>query len=261
MIPQKIHYFWIGGNPKPVSVLYCIDSWKKYCPDYEIIEWNETNYDFTKNLYMLQAYKAKKWGFVTDCARLDVIFQHGGIYFDTDVELIKNLDHLLCNGAFFGFDRAIDTNKNNVNTGEGFGAEAFHPILKELMEKYNGLQFVKQDGSFDLTPTPYYITACLQKHGLQNQNSDQFLNNDVMIYASDVFCPKSFGETKLHLTERTVSIHHFDATWLDDDMKEKYHRTVKINRLLGDKVGFRVDKMINNVEYLRQAVRRKMMNR
>ena len=89
MIPKKIHYFWIGGNPKPESVLYCIDSWKKYCPDYEIIEWNESNYDFTKNEYMRQAYEAKKWAFVTDYARLDVIYKYGGIYLDTDVELIK----------------------------------------------------------------------------------------------------------------------------------------------------------------------------
>ena len=86
MIPKKIHYFWIGGNPKPESVLYCIESWKKYCPDFEIIEWNETNYDFTKNEYMRQAYEAKKWAFVTDYARLDIIYKYGGIYLDTDVE-------------------------------------------------------------------------------------------------------------------------------------------------------------------------------
>ena len=91
MIPKKIHYFWIGGNPKPKSVLFCIESWKKYCPDYEIIEWNETNYDFTKNEYMKQAYEAKKWGFAPDFARLDVIYQHGGLYFDTDVIALNGL--------------------------------------------------------------------------------------------------------------------------------------------------------------------------
>lgn len=257
MIPKKIHYFWIGGNPKPESVLYCIDSWKKYCPDYEIIEWNESNYDFTKNKYMQQAYAAKKWGFAPDYARLDVVYQHGGIYFDTDVELIRNIDHLLDNKAFFGFDRAKDTTKNNVNCGEGFGAEAYHPILKEMMAAYEALQFKKSDGSLDMTPSPLYTTKCLEKRGLKNENRDQQLG-DVQIYSSDVLCPKSFGEIKLHLTERTVSIHHFDATWLDDERKRKYERSLQMNRLLGDRVGGRIDRTINDIEYLQQALKKRL---
>ena len=258
MIPKKIHYFWIGGNPKPESVLFCIESWKKYCPDYEIIEWNETNYDFTKNEYMRQAYEAKKWGFASDCARLDVVFQYGGIYFDTDVELIKNPDHLLCNRAFFGFDRAIETCKNNVNTGEGFGAEAFHPILRDMLGDYDTLQFIRQDGKLNLTPTPYYTTTCLRKYGLKNENVDQILNNDVMIYASDVLCPKSYCASELHLTERTVSIHHFDATWLDDDLKRKHDRSVRINKTFGDKLGFQIGRIISDAEYLYTALLRKI---
>ena len=258
MIPKKIHYFWIGGNPKPESVIYCIESWKKHCPDYEIIEWNETNYDFTKNEYVRQALEAKKWSFVTDFARLDVIHQHGGIYFDTDVELLKNLDHLLENRAFFGFDRTKDTSKNNVNTGEGFGAEACHPVLKEMMEVYSNRQFVKPDGSYDFTPTPLYTTMCLQRRGLENKNADQRLSDGVTIYASDVLCPKSFGEIKLHLTERTVSIHHFDATWLDDERKRKYERSLQMNRLLGDRVGGRIDRTINDIEYLQQALKKRL---
>ena len=101
MIPKKIHYCWVGGAPKPESVLVCINSWKKYCPDYEIIEWNETNYDFTKNKYMQQAYENKKWGFVPDYARLDIIYEHGGIYLDTDVEIIKSFDVAI--SSIYGF--------------------------------------------------------------------------------------------------------------------------------------------------------------
>ena len=257
MIPKKIHYFWIGGNPKPESVLYCIESWKKYCPDYEIIEWNETNYDFTKNEYMRQAYEAKKWGFAPDFARLDIVYQHGGLYFDTDVELIKNPDHLLNNKAFFGFDRAKDTSKNTVACGLGFGAEQEQPILKDMMNMYSGLAFLKQDGSMDQTPSPIFTTMCLKRHGLKNEDTDQQLGN-VMIYASDVLCPRSFGETKLHLTERTVSIHHFDATWLDDDMRKKYERTIRINKMLGDRIGYRVDKAVNDVEYLQYALKKRL---
>ena len=260
MIPKIIHYFWIGGNPKPESVLYCIESWKKYCPDYEIIEWNESNYDFTKNEYMYQAYQAKKWGFVPDYARLDVVYQHGGIYFDTDVELIKKPDHLLENMAFFGFDRARDISKNTVACGLGFGAEQKHPILKDMMDMYSGVLFLKQDGSLDQTPSPIYTTECLKKHGLKNEDTDQRLGT-VMIYASDVLCPKSFGEQKLHLTDRTVSIHHFDATWLDDAMRRKNVRTNRINKLLGDKIGYKVDKAINDIEYLQQALKRRLTNK
>lgn len=260
MIPKKIHYFWIGGNPKPESVLFCIESWKKYCPDYEIIEWNESNYDFSKNEYMQQAYEAKKWGFVPDFARLDVVHQYGGLYFDTDVELIKNPDHLLENLAFFGFDRASDTTKNNVNCGEGFGAVPSHPILQNMMSLYEGKSFIKPDGSLDLTPSPYYTTLCLQKNGLRNENVDQVLN-DVMIYASDVLCPKSFGETRLHLSDRTVAIHHFDASWLDDNMRKKYERTVRINKILGDRLGFRVNRIINDTEYMLNAIKRKLLRK
>ena len=260
MIPKKIHYFWIGGNPKPESVLYCIESWKKHCPDYEIIEWNETNYDFKKNEYMHQAYEMKKWGFVPDFARLDVVFQYGGLYFDTDVELIKNPDHLLDNRAFFGFDRASDVTRNNVNCGEGFGAVPSHPILQKMMNFYENKSFIKPDGTLDLTPSPYYTTLCLLESGLRNENMDQILN-DVMVYASDVLCPKSYCASKLHLTERTVSIHHFNATWLDDDLKRKHDRSVRINSVFGDKLGFQIGQRINDVEYLYQALKRKLIRK
>ena len=123
-IPKIIHYCWVGGSPKPQSVLYCIESWKRNCPDYEIREWNETNYDFTKNKYMQQAYEAQKWGFVPDYARLDIIYEYGGIYLDTDVEMVRNFDELLSRSSFFGFE---DTGEGSffVACGLGFGAQNF----------------------------------------------------------------------------------------------------------------------------------------
>ena len=149
------------------------------------------------------------------------------------------------NNAFFGFDRAKDISKNTVACGLGFGAEEKHPILEEMMNMYSDVLFLNPDGSLNQTPSPWYTTQCLQRHGLKNEDIDQKLGT-VMIYASDVLCPKSFGETKLHLTERTVSIHHFDATWLDDDMRKKNERTIRTNKILGDRIGYRVDKTINN---------------
>ena len=122
---------------------------------------------------------------------------------------------------------------------------------------YLGIFFLKPDGSFNQTPSPLYTTQCLQKHGLKNEDTDQRLG-DVMIYASDVLCPRSFGGTELHLTERTVSIHHFDATWLDDDMRKKYERTIRINKMLGDRIGYRVDKAVNDVEYLQYALKKRL---
>ena len=115
MIPKKIHYFWFGGNEKPKSVKKCIDSWKKYCPDYEVIEWNESNFDIRCMPFVEQAYEAKKYAFVSDVARLMMIYEYGGIYMDTDVEVIKPLDNLLENKAYMGFE-----NDENVASGLGF---------------------------------------------------------------------------------------------------------------------------------------------
>lgn len=131
MIPKIIHYCWVGNCQKPKSVLYCIESWRKFCPDYRIIEWNESNYDFSKNKYMWQAYEAKKWGFVPDYARLDIVYQYGGIYLDTDVELVKNIDELLSHKAFMGFEDTGD-GEFFVNCGHGFGAEPGNEITKTV---------------------------------------------------------------------------------------------------------------------------------
>ena len=135
-IPKFIHYCWLGRNPKPESVLKCIDSWKKYCPDYKIKEWNEDNLDISNNLYSRQAYKAKVWAFATDYFRLWIIYNYGGIYLDTDVQIIKPLDPLLNNKSYMGFESS-----EYVNSGLGFGAEAGSKAIYEQMKIYESLQF------------------------------------------------------------------------------------------------------------------------
>ena len=138
MIPKTIHYCWFGRNPKPALAQKCIQSWKKHCPDYTIMEWNEDNYDISSApLYVRQAYEARKWAFVTDYVRLHVVHDHGGIYMDTDVELKKNPDALLEYSAYFGFEDG-----QYVNTGLGFGAIPGHPFLKEIMADYEGIPFI-----------------------------------------------------------------------------------------------------------------------
>ena len=180
MIPKKIHYCWVGGNPLPESAKKCISSWRRYCPDYEIIEWNESNYDFTKNQYMRESFEAKKWAFATDYARLDIIYQYGGIYLDTDVEIIKSFNPLLKNKGFAGFE-----DSEFVNSGQGFGAEAGNPVIKKLLESYDDLIFKSKDGSLNMIASPELNTEVLSDLGLIGNGKEQvFLaldhgNNDV----------------------------------------------------------------------------------
>lgn len=237
-IPKIIHYCWVGGKPKPPSVLYCIESWKKYCPDYEIIEWNENNYDFSKNNYMKSAYEEKKWGFVPDYARLDIVYEHGGIYLDTDVEVIKNLDPLLENKAFMGFENTGE-GTFYVNCGHGFGAIPHHPIIKAARDLYEGLSFYNDDGSLNIIASPHYTTESLLAFGLAQENKDQDLP-DMKVYASDVLCPKNFTTGKIKKTRRTVSIHHFTASWVDESIKKELKHQQKIKGIFGDKIGSKV---------------------
>ncbi|MBQ8813393.1 MAG: polysaccharide pyruvyl transferase family protein [Lachnospiraceae bacterium] len=234
-IPKVIHYCWVGGNPKPQSVLYCIESWKRCCPDYEILEWNETNYDFTKNRYMHQAYEAKKWGFVPDYARLDIVYEHGGIYLDTDVEMVRSFDELLENECFFGFEDTGD-GQIFVNCGHGFGATPRHKVVKQARDIYEQVSFTNMDGSLNLLASPYYTTQSLRQLGLVHENRDQILPG-VQVYASDVLCPKTFRTGRLNKTARTVSIHHFTASWVDEKIKAEMAHQQKIKNRFGNKFG------------------------
>ena len=234
-IPKIIHYCWVGGNPKPQSVLYCVESWKRCCPDYEIREWNETNYDFTKNEYMRQAYEARKWGFVPDYARLDIVYEHGGIYLDTDVEMVRSFDHLLENACFFGFEDTGD-GEYFVNCGHGFGAVAHHEAIRNARDLYEHLSFTNADGSLNLLASPYYTTQSLRQLGLVQENRDQELPG-IQVYASDVFCPKNFRTGKLRQTARTVSIHHFTASWVDEKIKAEMAHQQKIKNQFGNRLG------------------------
>lgn len=229
MIPKTIHYCWFGRNPKPKSVEKCIKSWKKYCPDYQIIEWNESNYDISKNKYMEQAYQAGKWGFVPDYARLDIILNHGGIYLDTDVQVIRSLDELLAYDAYFGMEQAGAG--VNINLGHGFGAIPGHPIVRTLCESYRDWSFLKEDGSFDLTPSPRLNTPVIQHFGFLPVNKTQKKGRCV-VFSSEAFAPKNFRTGLTNITPQTYSVHHYDASWYDDSQQaNKQLRWKKYRRL------------------------------
>lgn len=231
MIPKVIHYCWFGGNPLPESAIKCIESWKKHCPDYEIVQWNETNYDITKNRYMHEAYECKKWGFVPDYARLDIIYEHGGIYLDTDVEIIKSFDDLLGHSVFCG----VEQESRFVALGLGFGAEKHNQTIKKLRDQYDRISFLK-DGQPDLTPAPRINTAVLEEMGYKFQPG-VFTCGDVVIYSSEYFCPQNFITGKTDITENTYSIHHYDASWYSDEARYALELKRKFPKALPRRMG------------------------
>lgn len=233
MIPKTIHYCWFGGGRKSELIERCIASWKKYCPDCDIIEWNESNYDVTKNRYMCQAYQAKRWGFVSDYARLDVIYEHGGVYLDTDVELIRPIDELLNGNGFLGFECTPNEKQQHVfvNTGEGFAAKAKDPIVKAMRDSYESRDFLLSDGTHNLTTCPYYNTEALRPFGLVQENRVQIVG-EITVYPTEYFCPLDWKTRKCAVTDRTFSIHHFDASWLSIEEKKRRRIARKIDYVI-----------------------------
>lgn len=207
MIPKKIHYCWFGGNPLPEEAKKCIESWKKFCPDYEIIEWNESNYDLNKNEYVKYTYENKKYAFLTDYVRLDIIYNEGGIYLDTDVELVKSLDDVLDCKGYMAMEQP-----GKVATGLGFGAPKGNPIIKENKEYYEKNRFIDEKGNFKRIICVEITTNLLKKFGLKEQNEKQILK-DLIVYPTEYFCPLKMGTNKLTITENTYSIHHYEGSW------------------------------------------------
>ena len=224
-IPKVIHYCWFGKGKMPPIAEKCIKSWKKYCPDYEIICWNEDNFDLTQNRYMREAYESGKWAFVSDFARLRIIYDHGGIYLDTDVEIIKPLDPLLEGDGFMGFDE-----NGIVATGLGFGAEAGNEIIGAFLKDYDDLPFILPDGSFDLTPCPDRNTSALISLGMDMANTDQTFMG-MRFLPCEYLCPMDYYTGKKTITKNTYSIHHYCASWTSKVTK----RTTRIKRIIGVK--------------------------
>ena len=228
MIEKKIHYCWFGNNEKSELIKKCIDSWKKYCPDYEIIEWNEENFDVNCNLYVKQAYSEKKWAFVSDYARLYIIYNFGGIYLDTDVELIKNIDFMLEDEAFFCFE------KENINTGLGFGAKKNNKLVKLMLDDYEQRQFIDENGVYDLTPCPITNTLSISKYiDMIIDKNQKSVIEGIAFYPESVLCPLDYVTRKLYIKEETVAIHWYGASWLSSNQK----RILKIKRIIRRIIG------------------------
>ena len=223
MIPRKIHYCWFGHGEKPPIAQKCIASWKKYCPDYEIIEWNEDNFDVNMNGYTLMCYEQKKYAFLTDYIRLMVLLEQGGLYFDTDVELLRNFNDLLDQPAFFGFEDDV-----HINTGVGCGCEPGNPAVKTMLEAYEPLLA----GDQGVIGCPVLNTQALIKHGLVLNGEKQQLDHAV-VYPADWFNPYDDPTGRLRKTQNTHSIHWFSKSWMSKTSVLRSMLTRPLHRIFG----------------------------
>ena len=264
MIPKIIHYCWFGGNPLPDSAKKCIASWRKFFPDYEIWQWSEELLDDNslsptlpsreggsvgkgKNLfdkiqvfdakmiqYTREAYEAKKYAFVSDYARFWILYKYGGLYFDTDVEVIKSMVDIVERGPFMGIEVAATNGRTpKVNPGIGLGVIPGIGLYKELLDKYATLHFINEDGSLNQATIVSYTTEVLQKNGLRPTNEIQEVAG-VWIYPADYFNPLDSLTGRLNLSDNTRSIHWYMNSW--SDTSKLYKMLSKLShRLFGTK--------------------------
>lgn len=229
MIPKIIHYCWFGGNPLPPLAQECIASWKKFLPDYEIKEWNESNFDVNSIPYTAEAYKQKMYAYVSDYARLEIIYKYGGLYFDTDVEVIKPLDDIIAKGGFLGFEQDTDGVNSpdkyaprfsfGVNPGLGFGMPKEHPFMKDMVEHYKTLKFEVPKGDISWFKTIVaHTTERLCARGLKNVSGIQQLD-DIFVYPSEFFAPINAISGRLHITDNTRTIHRYAGSWINSGKK------------------------------------------
>ena len=212
MIPKIIHYCWFGGKPLPKSAEKCIASWKKYLPDYEIKRWDESNFDVNAIPYTREAYAACKFAFVSDYARFWILYHYGGVYFDTDVEVIRPIDDIINRGGFLG----VESNRNGiytVNPGLGFAATQGTAVIGEMVNLYSTFHFINTDGASDLKNIVEITTDYLSSKGLQNTDEIQECCG-FTIYPKDYFCPIDYDTRELKITENTRTIHHYAESWV-----------------------------------------------
>ena len=206
MIPKTIHYCWFGRGEKPELAQKCIESWKKYCPDYTLVEWNEDNFDVNSNLYVRQAYEARKYAFVTDYVRLYALYHQGGVYMDTDVEVLRPLDEYLHHESFSGFE-----SKEKIPTGI-MASEKEFPLFGALLAYYKDRPFIRADGSLDMTTNVITITNMLTARGFVPNGEKQTVAG-FTLYPQNVFCPlhKKVGDAAY--MKETATIHWFSGSW------------------------------------------------
>lgn len=258
MIPKVIHYCWFGKQPLGDLAQRCILSWKKFFPNYTIMEWNEENFDISSYDFVRKAYEDQKWAFVSDVVRLIILYQHGGIYFDTDVEVISSFNDILANthSGFIGFEKT-----NQVNSGLGLGAEAGHPFLKKLLDVYVRIDYDEYKDRLSDIACTVLTTQLMKKEGLKVKETVQNVCG-FDVYPSDYFCPIDYCTGEMHKTSNTHSIHWYYASWKEPEEKETFEKLQKLNRIFGAKVAGVVWGIISCVkkegltEYIRKRAKK-----
>lgn len=235
MIPKVIHYCWFGRNSLPESAVKCIDSWRKFFPDYEIREWNEDNFDINIIPYTAEAYSVKKYAFVSDYARFWILYHYGGLYFDTDVEVIKPMEDIIQRGPFMGIEvEGKDGDFPLVAPGLGLGVEKGHPIYKKIIDYYDILHYIDSDGNPINITVVLHSTKILKNFGLRPINQLQEVGG-IWIYPRDFFNPLNDNTGKLTITSNTRSIHWFSKSWLPKDNPFRTFIVRKIHRFFGER--------------------------
>lgn len=231
-IPKIIHYCWMSGEEFPELIQKCINSWKEKLPDYEIKCWSTENFDINICQYTREAFQAKKYAFVSDYVRLYALYSEGGIYLDSDIEVLKKFDDLLENAAFTGFEK-----NDGIVAAWIFGSEKGNPIFKEFLEYYADRPFILKDGKYDLTPNPIPITDTCVKHGLLLNGEEQKLDY-ITIYPRDYFCPYNRATEELNITENSYTIHYFNGAWIPEKKKKIIVKRKQIVKKYGKTIGY-----------------------
>ena len=217
VIPKVIHYCWFGGNPLPELAQKCLASWKKFLPDYEIKEWNERNFDVYQAPYIAEAYRLKKYAHVSDYARFWILYHYGGVYFDTDVEVIRSLDDILAKGSFIGFEcqegTPYDNPNGNLNPGLGMAVPPKHPFIGIMLNFYNHHHFVKWNGRNSGNIT-LKVTRFLDYDHKEILEGGIVRVSDLLVYPIEYFCPLNYYTGEKNITENTRTIHHYMASWV-----------------------------------------------
>lgn len=242
MIPKIIHYCWFGRGEKPELAKKCIASWRKFCLDFEIREWNEDNCDYLAMPFMAEAYAAKKYAFVSDVMRLIVLEQYGGVYFDTDVEVVRDISPLLDDEGFIGFE-----NDKFVNSGQIMAAVSHHPVLQAMIEEYKKLHFTNADGTMNAVGCPHLNSDVMERFGLVRNGQEQVAGG-IHVYPADYFNPLDSATGRLNKTENTYSIHWYSMSWLPRSVRFKSSVTRACRRVLGVHCFDKIKRMLHRNE-------------
>lgn len=229
-IPHIIHYIWFGGGQKTELIERCIQSWREKLPGWEIKEWNENNFDIESCTYMKQAYEKKKYAFASDYARFAILYEYGGVYLDTDVELLKSFpEEMLEDSGFAGVESNL-----KINSGLVFACEPRNELVKKILEFYQGEQFVLEDGTQNTVTVVDHVTKIFEENGFVIDGKEQLIKG-VRIYPCEYFCAYDFVTREFSITDNTICIHHYAATWASP--KDKIMRKIKdrIKKVVGTK--------------------------